>query len=260
MATSLSRGNLRRLLINCATVSFGHGVRTEINGAGLLKSKTFPHIDDWAGFGIRAWESRGVSDGRPRGALWRSRKLISKEALFVIQEIKRVKHDPVLLANFMKTHVSRLLKVDLLALLVELERQGEIILTLKIFDAIKKEPWYKPDIFLFKDMIVVLAKHKKMEEAMQVWKDMRSEGLEPDIQTYTEVIRGFLQYGSPSDAMNIYEEMKESPHPPEELPFRVLLKGLFPHPLLRNKVKQDFMETFPDRHVYDPPEELFGMH
>lgn len=98
-----------------------------------------------------------------------------------------------------------------------------------------------------------------MDDAMQVWGSMRKEDLFPDSQTYAEVIRGFLRYGSPADAMNIYEDMKKSPDPPEEMPFRILLKGLLPHPLLRNRVKQDFEEMFPDRHIYDPPEEIFGM-
>jgi len=53
--------------------------------------------------------------------------------------------------------------------------------------------------------------------------------------------------------------MKNSPEPPEEQPFRILLKGLLPHPLLRNRVKQDFEELFPQKHIYDPPEEIFGM-
>ncbi|KAJ0983379.1 hypothetical protein J5N97_011634 [Dioscorea zingiberensis] len=98
-----------------------------------------------------------------------------------------------------------------------------------------------------------------MEEAMKIWESMKKEDLFPDSQTYAEVIRGFLRYGSPADAMNIYEDMKQSPDPPEELPFRILLKGLLPHPLLRNRVKQDFEEMFPERHVYDPPEEIFGI-
>ncbi|KAF2311912.1 hypothetical protein GH714_027318 [Hevea brasiliensis] len=74
---------------------------------------------------------------------------------------------------------------------------------------------------------------------------------------YTEVIRG-LRDGSPADAMNIYEDMKKSPDPPEELPFRILLKGLLPHPLLRSRVKQDYGELFPEKHVYDPPEEILA--
>ncbi|XP_022897612.1 uncharacterized protein LOC111411301 [Olea europaea var. sylvestris] len=100
---------------------------------------------------------------------------------------------------------------------------------------------------------------KKMMDETELWENMRKEGLFPDSQTYAEVIRGFLAYGSPADAMNIFEDMKKSPDPPEDLPFRILLKGLLPHPLLRNRVKQNFEEIFPDQRVYDPPEEIFGL-
>eukprot|EP00262_Sarcandra_glabra_P020866 TRINITY_DN84_c0_g3_i1.p1 TRINITY_DN84_c0_g3~~TRINITY_DN84_c0_g3_i1.p1 ORF type:complete len:178 (-),score=42.37 TRINITY_DN84_c0_g3_i1:505-1017(-) len=163
------------------------------------------------------------------------------------------------LDKFVKSHVKRLLKMDMIAVLTELERQEEVVLAVKIFKVIQKEEWYRPDVYLYKDLIIALAKRKKMDDAMKVWESMRKDDLFPDSQTYAEVIRGFLRYGSPSDAMNIYEDMKNSPDPPEELPFRILLKGLLPHPLLRNKVKQDFDEMFPDRHVYDPPEEIFGL-
>ncbi|XP_020532034.1 pentatricopeptide repeat-containing protein At3g46870 [Amborella trichopoda] len=173
--------------------------------------------------------------------------------------LKRFKDDEGQLDKFVKSHVSRLLKMDMVAVLCELERQEEVILALKIFRVIQKENWYKPDVYLYKDLIIALARSKRMEDAMQIWECMRREDLFPDSQTYTEVIRGFLRYGSPADAMNIYEDMKNSPEPPEELPYRVLLKGLLPHPLLRNRIKQDFEEMFPDRHVYDPPEEIFGL-
>ncbi|XAR54383.1 hypothetical protein NMG60_11029484 [Bertholletia excelsa] len=214
----------------------------------------------------------GYHDGRPRGPLWRGKKMIGKEALFVIAGLKRFKDDEEKLAKFIKTHVSRLLKMDMIAVLNELERQEEVTLALKhpcasirtcvsiqIFRIIQKEEWYKPDVFIYKDLIIALAKCQKMDDVMQLWESMRKEDLFPDSQTYTEVIRGFLRFGSPADAMNIYEDMKNSPDPPEELPFRILLKGLLPHPLLRNKVKQDFEEIFPDSHIYDPPEEIFGL-
>ncbi|XP_068638004.1 protein THYLAKOID ASSEMBLY 8-like, chloroplastic [Aristolochia californica] len=199
-------------------------------------------------------------DGRPRGPLWRGKKMLGKEALFVILGLKRFKHDEEKLNKFVESHVLRLLKMDMIAVLNELERQEEVILALKVFEVIKKENWYQPDVYLYKDLIVALARSKKMDEAMRVWESMKKEDLFPDSQTYAEMIRGFLRYGSPADAMNIYEDMKKSPDPPEELAFRVLLRGLLPHPLLRNRVKQDFEEMFPDRHVYDPPEEIFGVH
>ncbi|KAK4777681.1 hypothetical protein SAY87_017868 [Trapa incisa] len=202
---------------------------------------------------------RMFHDGRPRGPLWRGKKLIGKEALFVVQGLKRFKEDGEKLDRFIHTHVSRLLKLDMVAVLGELQRQGEVSLAIKIFRIIQKEYWYKPDVYLYKDLIVALARAQKMDEAMQLWDSMKKDGLFPDSQTYTEIIRGFLRDGSPADAMNVYEDMKLSPDPPEELPFRILLKGLLPHPLLRNRVKQDFEELFPDRHIYDPPEEIFGI-
>ncbi|KAK8918818.1 Pentatricopeptide repeat-containing protein [Platanthera zijinensis] len=202
---------------------------------------------------------RFYHDGRPRGPLWRGKKLLGKEALFIILGMKRFKHDEEKLDKFIKSHVLRLLKLEKITVLNELERQEEVILALKMFRLIEKENWYKADVFLYKDLIIALAKGQKLEEAMQVWESMKEHKLFPDSQTYAEVIRGFLRYGSPADAMNIYEDMKKSPDPPEELPFRVLLRGLIPHPLMRNRVKQDFLELFPEKHIYDPLEETFGM-
>jgi len=89
----------------------------------------------------------------------------------------------------------------------------------------QKQYWYKPDTFLYKDLIIALARSKKMDEVSQLWESMRKENLFPDSQTYTKVIRGFLNYGSASDAMNIYKDLS--------------------HPLLKIKVKQDFEDIFP---------------
>ncbi|CAH2065150.1 unnamed protein product [Thlaspi arvense] len=142
-------------------------------------------------------------DGRPRGPLWRGKKLIGKEALFVILGLKRLKEDDEKLEKFIKTHVFRLLKLDMLAVIGELERQEETALAIKVmFEVIQKQEWYQPDVFMYKDLIVSLAKSKRMDEAMGLWEKMKKEDLFPDSQTYTEVIRGFLRDGCPADAMN----------------------------------------------------------
>ncbi|KAL9371324.1 hypothetical protein Peur_036464 [Populus x canadensis] len=79
-----------------------------------------------------------------------------------------------------------------------------------------------PDMFSFRDMLMMLARNKKIE------------------------------------AMDIYEEMRRSPvDPPISLAFRVILKGLIPFPELREQVKDDFLELSPDMTVYDPAEDLF---
>jgi hypothetical protein len=75
---------------------------------------------------------RAFHDGRPRGPLWRSKKLIGKEALFAIQGMKRFKGDEEKLKAFVKRSVARLLKADKLAVLGELERQEEVDLSVKV--------------------------------------------------------------------------------------------------------------------------------
>lgn len=231
--------------------------RTTTEETPLLRKFRIPESE------IESWKPicgfRLYHDGRPRGPLWRGKKLIGKEALYVISGLKRFKDDDEKLGKFIKNHVLRLLKMDLIAVLTELERQEEVNLAIKVFNVIRKQDWYNPDVYLYKDLIISLARSKKMDDVMLLWDSMKKEDLFPDSQTYTEVIRGFLSSGSPADAMNIYEDMKNSPDPPEELPFRILLKGLLPYPLLRNRVKQDFEELFPEQHVYDPPEEIFGV-
>ncbi|KAL3628291.1 Protein THYLAKOID ASSEMBLY 8-like, chloroplastic [Castilleja foliolosa] len=74
---------------------------------------------------------RTYHDGRPRGSLWRGKKLIGKEALFAIQGLKRLKNDDEKIDKFIKTHVLRLLKMDMVAVLVELGRQEEVSLAVK---------------------------------------------------------------------------------------------------------------------------------
>jgi hypothetical protein len=85
---------------------------------------------------------RAFHDGRPRGPLWRSKKLIGKEALFAIQGMKRFKGDEEKLKAFVKRSVARLLKADKLAVLGELERQEEVELSVKV----RKEAFLCPPL------------------------------------------------------------------------------------------------------------------
>ncbi|XP_021895869.1 pentatricopeptide repeat-containing protein At1g62350 isoform X2 [Carica papaya] len=128
---------------------------------------------------------------------------------------------------------------------------------MKLYDVVRKEIWYRPDMFFYRDMLVMLARNKKVEEAKRVWEDLRREEVWFDQHTFGDIIRAFLDGGLPSEAMDIYEEMRQSPDPPLSLPFRVILKGLIPYPELREKVKDDFLELFPGIVVYDAPEDLF---
>ncbi|GKV26270.1 hypothetical protein SLEP1_g35607 [Rubroshorea leprosula] len=113
-------------------------------------------------------------------------------------------------------------------------------------------------MYVYRDMFMMLARNRKVGEPKLVWQDMKKEEVLFDQHTFGDLVRAFLDSGLPSQAMEIYDEMRQSPDPPLALPFRVILKGLLSYPELRETVKDDFLEHFPDMIVCDPPEDLFG--
>lgn len=182
---------------------------------------------------------------------------MGKEGLIVVKELKRLQSNLIRLDRFISSHVSRLLKSDLVAVLVELQRQNQVFLCMKLYNVVRKEVWYRPDMFFYRDMLTMLAKNKRVEETKQVWEDLKGEGVLFDQHTFGDIMRAYLDNAMPSEAMDIYREMRQSPDRPLSLPFRVILKGLVPYPELREQVRDDFLELFPDMIVYDPPEDLF---
>ncbi|KAL7084638.1 hypothetical protein ACP275_14G234100 [Erythranthe tilingii] len=191
----------------------------------------------------------------PSLSIWRRKKEMGKEGLMVAKELKRLQCHPLRFERFMKTNVSRLLKSDLVAVLVEFQRQNLVSLSMKLYEVVRKETWYRPDMFFYRDMLMMLARNKSVEEARTVWDDLKKEGVLFDQHTFGDLMRAFLDSGLPDEAMRIYDEMRSSPDRPLSLPFRVMLKGLIPYPEFREKVKDDFLELFPDMFVYDPPED-----
>lgn len=135
----------------------------------------------------------------------------------------------------------------------------DMYLLLQIYSVVRKEIWYRPDMYFYRDMLYMLARNKKIEETRQVWADLKSEDVLFDQHTYGDIVRAFCDAGLIDLAMEFYEDMRSSPDPPLSLPFRVILKGLVPYPDLREKIKQDFLELFPDMIVYDPPDSLSDM-
>ncbi|KAK4760534.1 hypothetical protein SAY87_005427 [Trapa incisa] len=197
------------------------------------------------------------SASSPSLSIWRRKKEMGKEGLIVAKELKRLQKNPVRLDRFIKSNISRLLKSDLVSVVAELQRQDQVFLCMKLYDVVRKEIWYRPDMFFYRDMLMTLARNKSVDETKRVWEDLKSEGVLFDQHTFGDIVRAFSDGGLPSEAMEIYDEMRRSPDPPLSLPFRVILKGLIPYPELREKVKDDFLELFPGMIVYDPPEDLF---
>lgn len=127
---------------------------------------------------------------------------------------------------------------------------------MQIYGVVRKEIWYRPDMYFYRDMLFTLARNKKLEEARRVWSDLKSEEVQLDKHTYGDLVRAFCDSGLIDFAMELYDDMRGSPDPPLSLPFRVILKGLVPYPEIRERVKQEFLDLFPHMVVYDSPEDL----
>ncbi|CAN4098903.1 unnamed protein product [Withania somnifera] len=171
-----------------------------------------------------------ASSSSPSVSIWRRKKEMGKEGLMVAKELKRLQSNAVRFEQCMKSHVSRLLKSDLVAILAEL------------YEAVCKEVWYRPDMFFYEDMLFMLVRNKKIDETKKVCEYLKKEGVLFDQHTFGDLFRVSLDGGLPLEAMHI-DEMRRSPDPPMSLPYQ--------------KVKDAFLELFPDTVVYDPPEDLF---
>lgn len=80
------------------------------------------------------WLFRHVSGlaSSPSLSIWRRKKEMGKEGLIVAKELKRLRSNSVRLDRFIRSHVSRLLKSDLFAVLAEFQRQDQVFLCMKV--------------------------------------------------------------------------------------------------------------------------------
>eukprot|EP00249_Psilotum_nudum_P017429 c26320_g2_i1 orf=597-1403(+) len=196
---------------------------------------------------IPAYELRQLRwSSRPRGPLWRGRKLVCKEAVLTVQELRRHKLDGRKIDELMRTKVARLLKMELLQVLSELQRQDEVDLAFKIFNAVRNEVWYKPDEYLYKDMLNILGRNKRVEECQVLFEDLKREGLKPNSLLCTELMSAYMEVGMVPEAMEVYQEIKQSGAPLEVSTFRVLMRGLkkLGKKELRKKVQREYRDYF----------------
>eukprot|EP00249_Psilotum_nudum_P017428 c26320_g1_i2 orf=279-794(+) len=88
---------------------------------------------------IPAYELRQLRwSSRPRGPLWVGRRLESKEAVLTVKQLRINKLDVRKVDELMKTKVARLLKLELLQVLSELQRQDEVDLAFKVSDKLER--------------------------------------------------------------------------------------------------------------------------
>lgn len=179
--------------------------------------------------GLQWWKRRqnvcSLRSSQSRGPLWRGR-VLNNDSMQAVQAMKRAKGDPVKIDRIIEARVSRLVKVDMLAVLKELERQDECHLALKVFDVIREEVWYKPDLSLYAAMIRTLKRNNLTEKIKPLFAELEKECLQPDTRAFTHLLSTFLRVGLPQNAMETYYLMKQSGCKMEEYTFKVLINGL----------------------------------
>lgn len=157
--------------------------------------------------------TRGMASSKtkeqPRGSLWRTRSVISKETVQAVYELKRNKDNPVELAKVFQTRISRLLKMDLLATLSEVQRQNEIELALQVFDLVRKEIWYKPDQFLYRAMMDALGRNRRIPELEKKFQELKDEGIKPEVPIYRELVGAYVRAHMLPEALEVHAKMVE---------------------------------------------------
>ncbi|GFQ04388.1 pentatricopeptide repeat-containing protein at1g62350 [Phtheirospermum japonicum] len=166
----------------------------------------------------------GLRNG-PRKLMWRSR-VLSTEAIQAVQSLKLAQNSSSKLDHVFSAKINRLLKADLLDTFAELQRQNELNLALKVFNFMRKEHWYVPDLSLFNDMLMMFGKNKMIEMVEKILLELRNEGLEPDARTYTELIGAYFKVEMVNKAMETYEQMKASGYEPDKLTLTILIRNL----------------------------------
>ncbi|PRQ25222.1 putative pentatricopeptide [Rosa chinensis] len=152
---------------------------------------------------------------------------LSIEAIQTIQALKRAKKNEGLMEQVFNSKFRRLLKLDMMAVLKDLLRQNECFLALKVFEDIRKEYWYKPQVLLYADMIKVMASNELFEQVENLCLCLKQEtNLQPDIEGFNALLTALLSFNLPTLAMECYYLMKGVGCEPDRSSFRILIKGL----------------------------------
>ncbi|CAF1788521.1 BnaC09g47180D [Brassica napus] len=164
-------------------------------------------------------------------------RMLSIEAIQAVQALKRANPPPPpspspsssssMLHRVIDSKIRRLLKFDMVAVLRELLRQNECSLALKVFEEIRKEYWYKPQVRLYADMISVMADNNLLDEVSYLYAAMKSEkGLVADTESFNTLLVMLLNHKLFELVMDCYAFMQSIGYEPDRTSFRVLVQGL----------------------------------
>ncbi|KAK6159857.1 hypothetical protein DH2020_003238 [Rehmannia glutinosa] len=121
----------------------------------------------------------------------------------------------------------RLLKFDMIAVLRELLRQNQCLLALKVFEDVRKEDWYRPQLLLYAEMVSVLGSNGLLEKVELLIMELKTENtVNPDLVGFNALLESLMNLNLTGLAMECYYLMKSLSCDPDRLSFKILIDGL----------------------------------
>ncbi|KAL3843306.1 hypothetical protein ACJIZ3_000709 [Penstemon smallii] len=155
---------------------------------------------------------------------------LSIEAIQIVQALKRAAnlHVAVSLEQVFDNKFRRLLKFDMIAVLRELLRQNQCLLALKVFEDVRKEDWYRPQLKLYAEMVTVLGSNGYLGKVeLLIMEQLKEESnLDPDHEGFNTLLESLMNLNLCGLAMECFYLMKSLPCDPDRLSYSILINGL----------------------------------
>ncbi|KAH9694303.1 hypothetical protein KPL71_022377 [Citrus sinensis] len=195
--------------------------------------------------------------GQNRKPLQRGRNL-SIEAIQAVQHLKRAHLHSNPLDHVFNSKFRRLLKFDMIAVLRELLRQNHCLLALKVFEDIRKEQWYKPQVSLYADMIQVFGTNGLFQHVEILYFYLKTENsLEPEIQGFNALLKCLVGFKLRDLVVDCYELMKTVGCEPDRSSYRTVINGLeaMEEVAFSGIIRQDAFKYYGDLEFLEEDEE-----
>ncbi|ESQ32426.1 hypothetical protein EUTSA_v10004021mg [Eutrema salsugineum] len=97
---------------------------------------------------------------------------------------------------------------------------------LQVFELLREQLWYKPNVGIYVKLIIMLGKCKQPEKAHELFEAMISEGCVVNHEVYTALVSAYSRSGRFDDAFTLLERMKSSHNcQPDVHTYSILIKS-----------------------------------
>ncbi|TXG63960.1 hypothetical protein EZV62_010954 [Acer yangbiense] len=153
-----------------------------------------------------------------------NRKIASKKAISVI--LRREATKAVIDKKRGPINSKKLLPRTVLEALHERATALRWESALKVFELLRDQMWYRPNVGVYIKLIVMLGKCKQPKKAHELFQAMIDEGCEVNHQAYTALVSAYGRSGLFDKAFSLLEEMKNTPNcHPDVNTYSILIKS-----------------------------------